>query len=99
MEYLNHNFGFKRNIKAALISVAVFLFIIFILQGIAILIPVSIGIWGIFKGVNFIKSKFAKFKKVNSKIENFQVYEYNVKNDSDVYNSEIIDVEYEEVNK
>ncbi|WP_097027068.1 ABC transporter [Clostridium peptidivorans] len=97
MEYFNKGYGMDKGLFKIL-KILGFLFLTyFIIQGLFILIPVGILIYAGYRGIKFIQSKFKRFKKAeNINEEAFEIYK-----DSNqyVYNSEVIDVEYEEVTK
>ncbi|QGU95641.1 ABC transporter [Clostridium bovifaecis] len=97
MEYFNKGFGIKRDLKGILISLGFLFLTLFIIQGLFILVPVGILAYASYKGIRFIQSKFKRLKKrENTKVEAFEIY--NDKNEY-VYNSEVVDVEYEEISK
>lgn len=97
MEYLNHRVGIKRGLKALLVSMMIFAAMIFIIQGLLILIPVGIAAWGIYKAANFIKSRLLTLKKVNvDKVESIEICEEKFE---DMDTSNVIDVEYEQIYK
>lgn len=97
MEYLNHRVGIKRGLKALLVSMMIFAAMIFVIQGLLILIPVGIAAWGIYKAVKFIKSRLLTLKKVNvDKVESIEICEEKF---DDMDTSNVIDVEYEQIYK
>ena len=97
MDYLNHRLGIKKVLKALLGSMLILAIVVFIIQGLLVLIPVGIGLWAIYKGIKFIKAKFLGLKrdKVN------KVGPIDICNDKfqSMNSSNVIDVEYEQVNK
>lgn len=97
MEYFNKGYGMEKGLMRTL-KILGFLFLTyFIIQGLFILIPVGILIYAAFKGIKFIQSKFKGFKKTESIDEEaFEIYKGS---NEYVYNTEVIDVEYEEINK
>lgn len=101
MEYINHRLGIKKGLKTLVISLVIFAIIAFIIQGIIKLIPVAIVLWAIFKGVKFIKTKFLNLKKDKVSIKTRKAADVeNYKGNFEFMdNSNIIDVEYQQVNK
>lgn len=97
MEYFNKSFGIKRDLRGILISLGFLFLTLFIIQGLVILIPVGILAYAGYKGIKFIQLKFKRLKKrENTNIEAFEIYKE--KNEF-VYDSEVVDVEYEEISK
>lgn len=97
MEYFNRDYGVEKRLMRIL-KILGFLFLsYFILRGLFILIPIAILIYAGYKGIKFIQSKFKGFKNTeNINEEAFEIYK---DGNEYVYNSEVIDVEYEEINK
>lgn len=97
MEYFNKGYGLEQGLMRTL-KILGFLFLTyFIIQGLFILIPIGVLIYAGYRGIKFIQSKFRGFKNTeNINEEAFEIYK---DGSGYVNNSEIIDVEYEEINK
>lgn len=93
----NGSYGVRRGLKGTLMSLAFLFLAVLIVKGLIILIPAAILVYAGYKGIKFIKSKVKSLgKKSDTRVEEFKLY--NEKNEY-VYNSEVIDVEYEEINR